>query len=156
LVSVKVTVASLAILAMLSYAACKDGKDGGSETPDPPGVGNITEDFLRAAADRNAEAYGSFWAPEDRQTAVYYEDALSRTPDDLTGCDVDNSESVVTDGGNGGLYVDVTFPKACGDSGVVTACNVWLRRSEAQWWVAQFSCTKATTDIHRPAAALAN
>jgi hypothetical protein len=128
-------------IATLAFAYACDDDDAPAET----GVEAITADFLQAAADHDAEAMHTLWDPYGQPDVEWFEDMLSRTPHDLTDCNVDDADSTVTEG-NGGLYVDVTFPDPCGDSGVVTACEVWLRRSESQWRVAQYSCTLGETE----------
>lgn len=142
----------LLIVAALVAACDDDGGGGGlvdtsatvTATAEPAAIEIIATDFVRAAVDGDAAAYAAFWPPDSRQDVSYYEDLLSRTPDDLTGCDIDASEMAAREG-NGGIYVDVTFPEPCGDSGLITSCELWFRRAEGQWWVAQYSCTKRST-----------
>jgi hypothetical protein len=132
--------AAVTVIALvLAAGACSGGADP-EPTPESEdnGFTRAAIDFIEAVASGDAERYRLLLPPEQRPPADRIRDALDSV--DLVGCDASDAQFRMTEG-NGGIYVDVTFPKPCGDFGVTDACNLYYRRSGGEWWVWQWSCS---------------
>jgi hypothetical protein len=128
---------------MASLLVVLTGCSGGADPEPTPaaqenGFTRAATGFIEAVRSGDAERYRSLLPPDQRPPADRIQDALDSV--DLAGCGGENAEFRMMEG-NGGVYVDVIFDQPCGEFGATDACNLWYRRSDGDWWVAQWSCS---------------